>query len=102
VARFKTFADPMMAEGRVRFPECAICDFYDAKATVECLLSIIDSLEDGTTSEIMVHPGMIDDEIMRTSTYNTMRQIELGVITDPHVLERVRSRGIELVTFRQL
>jgi predicted glycoside hydrolase/deacetylase ChbG (UPF0249 family) len=102
VDRVRAYADPLMASGRVRAAPGAVTQFYDATVSVETLLDLLDHLEDGATTELMVHPGLVDDEILQGSTYHTMRQTELTVLTDARVLARVRERGIALITFRQL
>lgn len=97
---FRAFAEPMMNEGRVKYPAVMNSAFYDLGVSLESLLAIIDGLEDGTTTEIMTHPALMDDELMTATTYNDMRLTETALLTDPRVIERVRARGIELVTFR--
>jgi predicted glycoside hydrolase/deacetylase ChbG (UPF0249 family) len=99
---FRSFAIPLMDSGRVRYPDHVNCDFYDTMATIDNLLSILDALPDGSTHELMVHPGITDDEIMRMSSYNAMRQQELAVLTDPRAKAKLDERGIQLITFREL
>ncbi len=102
VLQHRTFCEPLMQQSSVRYPERMIDDFYDAGVSADTLLRILDRLPEGSTSEVMVHPGIADDEIMQTSTYHTMRQVELDLLTDERVKQRVRDRGIELITFAEL
>lgn len=100
-ANVRRFATQLMERSLVRYPDCVNCDFYDETVNLETLLGIIESLPDGTT-ELMTHPALMDDELMATSTYNTMRVKELELLTDPRVRAKICECGVELITFRQL
>jgi chitin disaccharide deacetylase len=66
------------------------------------LRRMIDTLEDGTT-EIMLHPGICDDELSRTGSRLQMhRQTELGALLDPELKRIVVERGIRLISYREL
>ena len=47
----------------------------------------------------MTHPGLVDEQLKAESSYNTAREKELAVLTDPQVVTRIEKLGIELVTF---
>jgi chitin disaccharide deacetylase len=98
----RAYADPLLASGRARTTGTVDCRFYDRGVTVETLLAMLDDLPRDCTAEIMAHPGFADDELMRTSSYNTMREVELGILTDARVRDRVQQLGIELIAFRDL
>jgi predicted glycoside hydrolase/deacetylase ChbG (UPF0249 family) len=49
----------------------------------------------------MCHPGYNDSQLA-SSGYREEREIELVLLTDPVVSQRVRDEGIELVTFAEL
>jgi len=74
--------------------------FFDAEATLEVLLEILDSVEAGTT-ELMCHPGRADDELRAGSTYHAPREREIAVLCDPAVRARIAARGLELGRFDQ-
>jgi predicted glycoside hydrolase/deacetylase ChbG (UPF0249 family) len=82
-------------------PDRFIADFYDEDATHEKLVSIINNLSDGT-SEIMCHPGYVDDAFVNESVYNRQRERELNILTDPSIKAAIQANGIELVTFADL
>ncbi len=82
-------------------PDRFVVDFYDERATHEELLSIINSVGDGTT-EIMCHPGYADEAFAKESVYNYQRDRELKILTDASIREAIQANGIELITFAEL
>jgi predicted glycoside hydrolase/deacetylase ChbG (UPF0249 family) len=76
-------------------------NFYDHGATRETLLGIFDKLPNGVT-EIMCHPGYVDDAFAKESVYNFQRERELQILTDPAVKQALADRNIELITFTDL
>ena len=67
---------------------------YPEGISVETLLWIIHSLEEGTT-EVGCHPGEGDLETM----YNTERALEVGVLCDPRVRAAIDAAGVHLASF---
>ena len=64
---------------------------------VECLLK---SLPEGTT-ELMCHPGYVDEELRRTGTrLLESRQTELQIMTDAGIRKLVATRGIRLISYK--
>jgi predicted glycoside hydrolase/deacetylase ChbG (UPF0249 family) len=61
---------------------------------------IVDLLVEGTT-EIMVHPGMADDNLILDS-YVKGRTVETATLTTPETLERISRLGIRLISYRDL
>jgi len=84
-----------------RKPDTFVVDFYDEGATYEKFLSIIKNLGYGT-SEIMCHPGYVDEVFANESVYNYQRERELKILTDPSIKETIQANGIELITFANL
>jgi predicted glycoside hydrolase/deacetylase ChbG (UPF0249 family) len=84
-----------------RRPDLFFVNFYDETATKESLLDIIHSISDGT-SEIMCHPGHVDDAFTKESVYNFQRARELEILTDPAIKEAIAAQGIQLITFADL
>lgn len=83
-------------------PDFFIADFYDEDATLDYLLEIIKNLEDGT-SELMCHPGHVDQAFAeRESPYNFQRERELNILTDPSIKQAIASNAIELISFADL
>jgi chitin disaccharide deacetylase len=69
------------------------------KAGVQKLLS---SLPEGTT-ELMCHPGYLDDELRKSSTrLQQSRQTELEILTDKAIRKSVAELGIRLINYEQV
>ena len=82
-------------------PDVFFVNFYDETATEENLLQMIASVGEGT-SEIMCHPGFVDDAFARESIYNFQRERELQILTDPAIKQAIESHAIKLITFADL
>jgi predicted glycoside hydrolase/deacetylase ChbG (UPF0249 family) len=75
--------------------------FFDKGVSVEKLVSILENLGDGVT-ELMCHPAHTDAELSASSSYASVRVVELAVLCDPRVKAAVQSAGIRLTTFAAL
>lgn len=75
--------------------------FFDEGVSVPNLISIIDSLPEGTT-EMMCHPAHEDAELAASSSYASVRVKELQALCDPLAAAAVKGGGIQLITFSQL
>jgi predicted glycoside hydrolase/deacetylase ChbG (UPF0249 family) len=91
----------LIQEFNPRRPDRFVVDFYDERATREELLNLVKDLPDGTT-EIMCHPGYTSDAFAKESVYNSQRDRELEILTDPSIKEAIQANGIELITFADL
>lgn len=91
----------LLEEFNPRRPNTFLVDFYDEGATQEELIRLINQIDEGT-SEIMCHPGYVDDAFVKESVYNKQRERELKILTDPSVKEAIQSNGINLITFAEL
>jgi len=107
-AGMPTVADPMsdhaprlMQEFNARSTDTIFVDFYDEGATSEELLDILSNVTDGTT-EVMCHPGYVDEAFAKESVYNFQRERELKILTDPAIQQAIQANGIELITFAEL
>ena len=85
----------------LRKPDMFFVNFYDETATKEDLLKIIENIAEGT-SEIMCHPGYVDDAFAKESVYNFQRARELEILTDPAIKAAIAAQGIQLITFADL
>ncbi len=92
--------DRLRAAG-LRVPDVFLDTFYATGATRENLRFLIDRLEPGTT-ELMCHPGYVDEELLQGSSYAAERSAEVAALCDPDVAARIRVAGIELIGFREL
>jgi predicted glycoside hydrolase/deacetylase ChbG (UPF0249 family) len=64
------------------------------------LLALLDALEPGTT-ELMVHPGYPDDELLGWVRYSAGRERELAALASDVVRARLGRGDIELVGFKR-
>jgi predicted glycoside hydrolase/deacetylase ChbG (UPF0249 family) len=85
----------------VGMPDAFIFDFYAEKTTLGDLLNLLLSLPDGV-SELMCHPGEVDDVLRETSSYTDYRAAEVAALTHPSVRELLVSEQIDLVSFGAL
>ena len=65
------------------------------------LARIVDALPAGIT-ELVVHPGCVDDVLSTVDGYTLPRETELRALTDPALGDRLRQRRIALIDFRDL
>jgi predicted glycoside hydrolase/deacetylase ChbG (UPF0249 family) len=91
----------LIEEFNPRRPDAFLVDFYDQQAISDELLRLINNAGDGTT-EIMCHPGYVDDAFAQESVYNFQRERELKILTDPTIKEAIEANGIKLATFADL
>ncbi len=94
-------ASDLLNEFNARRPDVFFVNFYDENATKEQLLNVLNTVGEGT-SEIMCHPGHVDDAFARESVYNFQRERELQILTDPSIKDAIEVRGIKLITFAEL
>ena len=91
----------LMRGFHLRKPDTFIVNFYDEEATQEHFLNIINSVEEGT-SELMCHPGYVDEAFAKESSYNFQRERELKILTDLSTKQAIETNGIQLITFEDL
>lgn len=65
------------------------------------LLARLDRVGEGVT-EIVAHPGEVDDQLRQLSSLLGRREVELAALTAPAARERVEARGIRLMHFGDL
>ena len=94
-------AAELLKEYNLPHPDKFFVNFYDTTATKEDLLNIIDNVPEGT-SELMCHPGHVDESFARESVYNFQRERELQILTDPSIKAALESNNIQLITFADL
>ena len=89
---------PAVLAGSVPFwPARLETGFYGKRAILGDLLVILTTLPDGIT-EIMCHPGYVDDALA-SSSYQESRESEIACLTHAATLECVKAENIQLITF---
>ena len=90
----------MLSEAGIRHPDHFLASFFAFGVNLKHLIHILESLPDGV-SELMCHPGHVDDELRSQSGYANEREQELRLLFHPAVIRCVAESGITLTTFRQ-
>ncbi|CAG0935925.1 Carbohydrate deacetylase [Thermoflexales bacterium] len=90
-----------LAARSIKAPDHFLATFYDPLTTVEHLLRLLENLAEGTT-ELMTHPGAVDERLQAESHYTTQREQEAAALTSPQVKARLTELGIQLITFADL
>ena len=67
------------------FPKAQFLDFFKAK--------------DYEYAELMVHPAYVDTFLLKNSSYNVERLVELDVLTSDKTKEFIKNKKIELISF---
>lgn len=88
------------AEG-VRTTDFFLESFFGETATLGVLLEVLRGLPAGVT-ELMCHPGYVDEELRRGSGYADDREREIAVLTDPRAAATIQELGVELTHFGAL
>ena len=65
------------------------------------LLNNLHSVPDGV-SELICHPGYVDEHLPKVSTWTEVREIERRVLADPEVLQTIRALKIRLINYNQV
>ncbi len=87
-----------LGEAGIATSDAFVESFFGEAASLSVLLEILSELESGTT-ELMCHPGRVDETLRLGSSYVDERESELAVLTDPRVVAAVEELGIRLVNF---
>ena len=91
----------LMKEFSPKHPDRFVSSFYDDGATQDELLRLIGEVPDGTT-EIMCHPGYVDEAFAKESVYNFQRERELKILTDVSIKRAIEESNIKLINFAEL
>ncbi|MGG7176652.1 chitin disaccharide deacetylase [Clostridium paraputrificum] len=87
----------------VSCPDNFAVDFYEDGVSEESLINIIkESLGKYDVLEIMSHPAFVDEDLRKISSYNTLREEELKILTSDKVKKFIVDNNIELISFSDL
>ena len=82
--------------------DSTILEFYgEGNVTVEHLQRLLTGIPDGFT-EVMCHPGFVDEDLKKISSYSDFRQKELAVLTSIGLKEWILDKGIVLSRFQEI
>lgn len=100
--RFATCeAQGMISRRGIQTADRLVTRFYGPAADLPTLLSILEALPDGTT-ELMCHPGRVDEALASESGYAREREAELAVLTSAQARSALQRAGIRLTTYRSM
>jgi predicted glycoside hydrolase/deacetylase ChbG (UPF0249 family) len=88
-------ADP---QALIRCTDHLILDTYDNEDSVNKLLYYLEHLQDGIT-ELMCHPGYVDDVVRTYSKCTDARELELLVFKDQRIIDKMLELDIHLAHF---
>ena len=91
----------ILAARAIKSTDHFVAAFYDKTVSVPFLLEILASLPQGS-SELMTHPGLLDDQLRAESRYSLQREDELAVLTNAQVIEYLDTLDVKLCTFADL
>lgn len=93
-------ADRDLLRGQpVQHPDHFFGGFYgDDNLRVDRLMEILAAVPEGI-SELMVHPGLADEELCSTSSYSWQRERELEILCHPDMQKHLGALDIVLVDF---
>lgn len=78
-------------------------EFYDTGVNLENLCRIIDELITSNCDygEVMIHPAVVDDELIAISSYNTKRALECEILKSKEFYEYIQSNEIVITNYTQ-
>jgi predicted glycoside hydrolase/deacetylase ChbG (UPF0249 family) len=85
----------------VKTPDRFFDGFHAEGVSFETLERILEGVPDGV-SELMCHPGRVDEELKNGSSYVVEREWEIELLCDPGIRQRVRALGIGLIGYDAL
>ncbi|MBA3075614.1 MAG: ChbG/HpnK family deacetylase [Anaerolineae bacterium] len=94
-----------IAENTIGYAQLFVDGFYDEGVTLENLVSILQQIaedQEHDTFELMTHPAVVDDELMRASIYNERRADELKLLCLEKIFLMAKTCHIELTDFRKI
>lgn len=78
-------------------------EFYDEKVSEDTLINILEKHKsEDYTIEFMSHPAIIDEDLLKFSTYSYKREKELAVLTSERLVNYIKENNIELISFREI
>ena len=91
----------ILEQSRVRFPDYFIDDFITPNIDQPTFMEFIQHLPEGIT-EMMCHPGYLDDMLYQLSSYTQIRVDELKALTAPQLRGIFEHEEVDLVGFHRI
>jgi hopanoid biosynthesis associated protein HpnK len=91
-----------VAKAGLRTPDGTMGIVATGHLSPEIFHAIADNMPEGTW-EFVCHPGYVDPELAAVRTrLRESREQELAVLTSPQARQALQSRGVELISYKQL
>ncbi len=74
----------------------------DIKSMILKFKTLVIRHKDDDWVELMVHPGICDSELLRSSSYSYQRNIEFSTLFSPDIMTFLYENGIELKSFKDI
>jgi len=78
-----------------------VARFYGEGVSLPQLHELLRDVTAGST-ELMCHPGRVDEELAAASSYTDLRERELEILTDLSVVSAIHELGIERIDYSDL
>ncbi len=98
----RDFAPRLLQKFQPQSPDALFTSFFDKQATRTEIFRITKHFFPNGVFEIMSHPGFVDVELSRESSYSHQRENELEILTDPEMRKEFERLGIKLISFAEL
>jgi hypothetical protein len=95
--RYLRKAAAIVAGSGLRHPDATLAGDFDLTG----LLRQLDFVTDGVT-ELISHPGEVDDRLRSLSSMREHREVELAALTSPEAKAKIAALGIRQVSFSHL
>lgn len=97
VERYMCKSAALITQSGLASPQATLAGDFD----LPLLLRRLELVGDGVT-EMVTHPGIVDDRLRTLSSLQEHREVELDALTSPEVRQKVTALGIRLITFGNL
>jgi predicted glycoside hydrolase/deacetylase ChbG (UPF0249 family) len=67
--------------------------------TIDVIVKMLHDLPEGKITELMCHPGYVDEVLLTVDSWTTVRELEIGWLTHARVIEAISAAGITLASF---
>lgn len=99
--------EALFTRNGIRYAPNHISDFYnqDERTTeVETMINLLQKSLDAKLDIIgfAVHPAYVDDDLLRLSSYNVQRAKEFKVLTNPKIMDFIKTNNIEMISFENI
>jgi predicted glycoside hydrolase/deacetylase ChbG (UPF0249 family) len=97
VDRYLQRSSQLVSHAGLHCPRATLVGDFDR----EELLARLDGVGEGVT-ELVCHPGYVDEQLRGITSLQEQREVELGALTDPAVRAKLDHLGIQLIHFGDL